>query len=472
LIYSPVSSIDGENATTATKTSSNPCDAMFDIITHSAIISATNDAAPTDNPAMFLRADFNAASPAIPMNSADADDTAHTTSTIETSFALTRIATVTASKMTPIAMCAAERIFFGAVLFVFFGIFVFILIFRFFGLWRVEFLPVLWYTFTIEILTHEVTNMNVLVVLPLEDEGKARIEAIGRGWNFAYDVNETTAAAADVVIGNLPVHLIKHAVNLKWIQLSMAGTDAYSAPGVLSGETLLTNVTGAFGHAISEHMVGCVFSIYKKLHLYRDNQNKLEWATRGKVKSIKDSVVLSVGMGDIGGNFLKRMKALESYTIGICRTPTDKPSYADEIYTSDKLDEILPRADIVALSMPNTPQTRGMFSRERLAMMKDGAVIVNIGRGNAIDTDALCDALDSGKLLGAAVDVTDPEPLPANHRLWKCENAIVTPHISGFFHMRETYDNIVDICIENFKRYVNGAEMMNVIDMSTGYRAK
>jgi len=314
--------------------------------------------------------------------------------------------------------------------------------------------------------------MNVLVVLPLEAEGKSRIESIDRGSRFMYEVTEETATLADIVIGNLPVHLIPTATNLKWIQLSMAGTDAYSAPGVLPDGTLLTNVTGAFGHAISEHMVGCVFSIYKKLHLYRDNQSKSRWETRGKVKSIKDSVILSVGMGDIGGNFLRRMKSLESYTIGVCRTETDKPSFVDEIYTSDSLDNILPRADVVALSMPNTPQTRGMFSRERISIMKDGAVIVNVGRGNAIDTDALCDALDSGKLLGAAVDVTDPEPLPADHRLWKCENALVTPHISGFFHMRETYDNIVDICIDNFKSYVEGAPLTNVIDMSTGYRAK
>lgn len=312
--------------------------------------------------------------------------------------------------------------------------------------------------------------MNILVVLPLDDEGKIRLENTAPNCTFTYEANEKTAAEADIIIGNLPVKLLPFAKNVKWEQLSMAGTEPYSIKGSLPDDTVLTNVTGAFGLAISEHMVGCVIMLYKKLHLYRDNQLKSIWLDRGNVKSIKGATVLSVGMGDIGSNFAMRMKALGAYTIGIRRTDTRKPDYIDEIYTSEALDDILSRADIVALSMPNTPQTKGMFSRERIARMKDEAVLINVGRGNAVDTEALCDALDSGKLYGAAVDVTDPEPLPPDHRLWKCENAIVTPHISGFFHLRETYDNIVNISIENLRRYTNNEPLVNVIDKSTGYR--
>lgn len=315
--------------------------------------------------------------------------------------------------------------------------------------------------------------MKILALFPFEDEGKIRLQQTTPDSEIFYEANEKTVSEADIIIGNLPIKYlscVNNMKNLKWKQLSMAGTEPYSLKGTLPDDVILTNVTGAFGLAISEHMVGCVMMLYKKLHLYRDNQQKSVWLDRGNVKSVRGATVLSVGMGDIGSNFTERMKALGAYTIGIRRTDMRKPDYVDEVYTSEALDDILPRADIVALSMPNTPETKGMFSRERITRMKNEAVLLNVGRGNAIDTEALCDALDSGKLYGAAVDVTDPEPLPADHRLWKCENAIVTPHISGFFHLRETYDNIVNISIENLRRYVSGEELMNVIDKSTGYR--
>jgi len=104
--------------------------------------------------------------------------------------------------------------------------------------------------------------------------------------------------------------------------------------------------------------------------------------------------------------------------------------------------------------------------------MKDGATLINVGRGNAVDTEALCDALEDGKLYAAALDVTDPEPLPSDHRMWKIENALITPHISGFFHLRKTYENIVDIFIENLSRFIEGKELENIIDMTTGYKKK
>jgi phosphoglycerate dehydrogenase-like enzyme len=258
--------------------------------------------------------------------------------------------------------------------------------------------------------------------------------------------------------------------SLEWIQLTMAGTEPYSRPGVLRAGVLLTNASGAYGLAISEHMTAAVTMLCKRLHLYRDNQNKGLWLDRGNVKQIEGATVLVIGMGDIGGNFARRMKGLGCYVIGVRRAKTgEKPPYVDELYAADALDSLLPRADIAALSLPNTPLTAGLVTRERLALLKDGAVLVNVGRGNAVDTEALCDALESGKLWGAALDVTDPEPLPPDHRLWHIENALITPHISGYYHLRKTYENIMDIVIGNVKRYMSGQEMIRVVDLSAGY---
>lgn len=318
--------------------------------------------------------------------------------------------------------------------------------------------------------------MKTVILLPLEEYAINKINDLAKGkCKILYKTVETVTAEdisdADAILGNVPPMLLKEAKNLKWLQSSMAGVDSYLG-GVLPEGVKLTNVTGAFGLAISEHMVATVFTLYKKLHLYRDNQNNAQWLDRGEVKQIEGATVLTVGLGDIGGSFSKKMKALGAYTIGVRRKDTSKPEYIDELILQADLDSVLPRADIVALALPNTSETKGLFNRERIYNMKDGATLINVGRGNAVDTEALCDALEDGKLYAASLDVTDPEPLPSDHRMWKLENALITPHISGFFHLRKTYENIVDIFIENFSRFLAGKELENIIDMTTGYRKK
>ena len=318
--------------------------------------------------------------------------------------------------------------------------------------------------------------MKAVILLPLEEYAIKKINELTAGrcevvYSSVDAVTSEDICDADAVLGNLPPKLLKDAKKLKWLQSSMAGTDAYLG-GVLPENVILTNVTGAFGLAISEHMVATVFTLYKKLHLYRDNQNKSQWLDRGEVKQIEGSTVLTVGLGDIGGNFAKKMKAIGAYTIGVRRIDTSKPDYIDELVLQEDLDKVLPRADIVALALPNTAETKSLFNRERIYNMKDGATLINVGRGNAVDTEALCDALLDGKIYAASLDVTDPEPLPADHRLWKIENALITPHISGFFHLRKTYENIVDIFIENLTRFLEGKKLENIIDMTTGYKKK
>lgn len=310
----------------------------------------------------------------------------------------------------------------------------------------------------------------ISVIVPFEEKYKNKLQTVAPDCVITYGSDKDMLKKANIVLGNPSVDMLGQMPDLELIQLSMAGTEPYSRSGILRDGIILTNATGAFGLAISEHMVAAVTMLYKKLHLYRDNQLQSKWFDRGNVKQIEDSTVLVVGLGDIGGNFAKRMKALGCHIIAIRRTGTDKPEYVDELYLFDKLDDVLSRADVVALSLPNTPQTAGLFSRERIGNMKDDSLIINVGRGNAIDTEALCDMLENGKLYGAALDVTDPEPLPENHRLWKLENVLITPHVSGYFHLRKTYTNIIDICIENTRRYLNGENLINIVDFQTGYR--
>ena len=136
----------------------------------------------------------------------------------------------------------------------------------------------------------------------------------------------------------------------------------------------------------------------------------------------------------------------------------------------EDLDQLLPRADVVAVTLPGTQATQNLLNRERIGRMKEGAVLLNVGRGTIVDTEALCDALESGHLAGAGVDVTDPEPLPPSHRLWRIPTAVVTPHISGYYHLRETHERIVNIFVENLQRFQAGEPLRNQVDFSTGYR--
>lgn len=317
-------------------------------------------------------------------------------------------------------------------------------------------------------------NRNILVLLPIDERQKKLIEGASPNSNYIYktysNVEKSTVQQAEIIIGNPPAEMLIDSPNLKWLQLNSAGSDAYIKEGVLNKNILLTNATGAYGLAISEHMIGVLLQLYKKLHIYRENQKLHLWKDEGQVKSIYNSRILIIGLGNIGEEFAKRVKAFGAYTIGVRRTNTEKPDFIDELYLMDKIDELLPTVDVVVLTVPGTKETYKMFSKEKLKLMKNGAVLLNVGRGNVVDTDALCDAVESGYLLGAGLDVVDPEPLPENHRIWDIENVIITPHISGGFHIPETLEKIAQISAKNLNSFINGQKLINIVDFTTGYR--
>jgi phosphoglycerate dehydrogenase-like enzyme len=321
----------------------------------------------------------------------------------------------------------------------------------------------------------EIMNVrNILVLLPISERQKELIESASPNSKYIYrtalNVDKQTVQEAEIIIGNPPAEMLIGSPNLKWLQLNSAGTDAYIKEGVLGKDVFLTNATGAYGLAISEHMIGVLLQLFKKLHIYRNNQKLHLWKDEGEVKSIYNSRILIVGLGNIGEEFAKRVKAFGAYTIGVRRSNAEKPEFIDELYLMDKIDDLLPTVDIVMLSLPSTKETYKMFSKEKLNLMKKGSVLLNVGRGNVLDTDALCDFVESNHLLGAGLDVVDPEPLPKDHRIWDVENIIITPHISGGYHIPETLEKIVQISAKNLRSFVNDEKLINIVDFSTGYR--
>ena len=203
-----------------------------------------------------------------------------------------------------------------------------------------------------------------------------------------------------------------------------------------------------------------------------ENQKKHLWRKEGMVKSVAGSTVLCVGMGDIGSEFLKRCKALGAHTIGVKRTAGRKPEWLDELYTIEELDQLLPRADVLGLVLPETPKTYHMFNEDRLRLLKKDAIVLNTGRGNTVDNLVLARMLEEGRLGGACLDVFEPEPLPEDHPLWDAPNTIITPHVTGGFTLQYTLDKIADISAENLRRFCAGAALLNEVDFVEGYAKK
>ena len=315
-------------------------------------------------------------------------------------------------------------------------------------------------------------DKNILVVMPVKDEHKKTLEQHSQNNKFIYSsydkVTQEMVQEANVIIGNVDPFYLQKAKNLEWLQLNSAGADPYVKKGVLPEDVILTNATGSYGPSVAEHMLAVLFSLQKKLHLYRDNQNQCEWQDEGGIMSLYGGTLLIVGLGDIGLYFARLMKNFDYHIIGIKRRPGQVPQDIDELHTMNDLDKLLPEADVVLSVLPDSKATRNIFNKDRFEKMKNTAILLNAGRGSAVNTEDLCEALIQGQIYGAGLDVTDPEPLQTQHKLWNVENVIITPHVAGDFHHPATLYRIVDIVAGNLQRYLEGEQLMNIVDTTTG----
>jgi phosphoglycerate dehydrogenase-like enzyme len=198
------------------------------------------------------------------------------------------------------------------------------------------------------------------------------------------------------------------------------------------------------------------------------------WREGLTTRSIEGSTVAVIGTGDIGQNAAKRYKALGAQkVIGFSRSGK-KRDYFDETYRIDEFDGMMAgglseQLDVLLLCVPGTPDSEGLLSAERISLLSKKTFVINVGRGIVIDQDALIEALNSERIAGAALDVVYPEPLPADHPLWDAKNCIITPHISGDMSLLKTVDTTVDIFCDNLRRYADGRELTNLIDINAGY---
>jgi len=279
---------------------------------------------------------------------------------------------------------------------------------------------------------------------------------------------ENSMAEAEVLLTwDLPsANLARLAPRLKWIHCIGAGVEHLCPMDWVPEGVTITNNKGAHADKAGEFALMAVLMLHNKMPAILGNQRDAHWNSLFSTP-IEGKTVGVIGVGSIGGGAAVQLDKMPVHIIGVSRHGRAHPS-VHEMVAMDQLDAVLPRMDYVFVSLPSTPETRGLFNRERLQSLPAGAGVVNVGRGSTFDYDALAQLLASGHLSGAIIDVFDEEPLPKASPLWSAPNFVVTPHVSA-----DDGDNYVPITLhlffENLRRYLDGEPLRNVVRPELGY---
>ena len=280
------------------------------------------------------------------------------------------------------------------------------------------------------------------------------------------------AGEYEVIYGTVPPKELKAATALRWFCCSYAGMDQWKDDALYhSPEVMLSNSSGAYGVTISEHMVMVTLMLLRQMPTVQEWMRRHDWSNeKPPMRSVCGSRVTVLGTGDIGTSFARRVKAMGAKTVaGVSRSGRHVDDAYDAMYTTAQLDQVLPETEILAMALPGTAETEGILSRSRIALLPKEAVVVNVGRGTAVDQDALMEALNAGRLADAALDVVRPEPLPPEHPLWNTKNLLLTPHLSGFMSLGITRDTAVALFCEDFENYIAGRPLKRLVDRRKGY---
>jgi phosphoglycerate dehydrogenase-like enzyme len=280
-------------------------------------------------------------------------------------------------------------------------------------------------------------------------------------------------ADAEVVFGaRVRPEQLAAARQLRWIHSSAAGVGNMLFPEMVASRVEITNSRGNASFTIAEHVIAVTLSLLRELPLAARRQAAREWAqdefnASASIRTLRDARVLIVGLGSIGGEAARLAGAFGAHVVGIKRRPGPPPAGVAAVVPPDRLHDELPLADVVVLAAPHTAATVHLLGVRELAMMKDGAVLVNVSRGKLLDERALVRELETARLRGAALDVFEHEPLAPDSPLWDREDVLITPHVSGFRagHWRDA----VDLFADNLRRFAAGQPLANRVDKEAGY---
>ncbi len=283
--------------------------------------------------------------------------------------------------------------------------------------------------------------------------------------HLAADEDEAMAVigTVDAAYGRVGPALFAKAPRLRWIQSAQAGPDpSFYHAALVESDVVVTNMRGIFSDHISAHILALMLSFSRGLPVYQDRQRAHVWQPGAATIFLPEATAVIVGVGAIGAETARQCNALGITVVGVDpRVETPPPGVA-RLVGHDALDTVLPEADFVVVTAPETPATQRLFDAGRFACMKPGAIFINIGRGATVVLDDLADALHAGTIAGAALDVFETEPLPDGHALWDAPGMLITPHVATagpYLNERRT-----EVFLDNCRRFAVGESLRNVVD--------
>ena len=279
---------------------------------------------------------------------------------------------------------------------------------------------------------------------------------------------------ADVYFGwGINKEIFKAAKKLKWIHSGSAGVGASLFPEMVNSNVILTNSRGLYSVPIAEHVMGLILTFSRGLHKCIKFQLDGKWGRQeiennySLLNQLDHQTMGIVGLGGIGLEVAKRAKGFDMEVLAVKRNLTSRPIFVDKLFSPSGLSEVLKNSDYVVLCVPHTKETVGMIGEEELKMMKNTAILINVGRGRVIKENVLIKALKEGWIGGAGLDVFIEEPLPEDSEFYKMENVIVTPHVAGLTQF--LWDNGAKLFVENLRKFIDGKKLINVVDKEKQY---
>ncbi|MCY3904060.1 MAG: D-2-hydroxyacid dehydrogenase [Caldilineaceae bacterium] len=311
--------------------------------------------------------------------------------------------------------------------------------------------------------------MNFLIYPALRSSELAQVQALSSELEIVNALTEEDALAAIPqavgMYGDLTPALLERAENLRWLQTPVAGLEHYMFPALAESGIVVSNMAKIYGDMIADHAFCFILMFARGIHLYMRRQIKGVWQKGTPVHHLGDCTLGVIGLGGIGAELARRGKAHDMHVIAVDARAGDTPGRdleLDALWPQERLHDLLDESDFVVSCVPQTPETVGLIGAEELARMKPTAYLINISRGVVVKLDALVDALEAGGVAGAALDVYEQEPLPADHPLWQMENVILTPHVAA--DNPHVPQRRIDTLCGNLRRYLNGEPLRNVVD--------
>lgn len=326
-----------------------------------------------------------------------------------------------------------------------------------------------------------------LVISPAIDEARLAAVRAAAGGMEVINCGDASAALREIAeaegfFGKMTPPLLAATRYLKWVQTPTASLEHYLFPELIEHPCVLTNMRGLFSDVVADHVMGFVLCFARNLHIYIRQQSEARWAAVGGEAArvavaagpgivseidrrhlhLADATLGVFGVGAIGSEILRRAKAFGMSLCGVDPIVREVPGVLDNVWPLESLPRLLAESDFVVVAAPHTPHTAGLFEKQHFKQMRRSAVFINIGRGAIVKLDDLTEALRSKEIAGAALDVFEIEPLPADHPLWRMEQVILTPHIAAA--SARISERHLATLVENVRRFSTGQPLLNVVD--------